>query len=198
MFLISSFRFPSLPIQTSKLSPLPYILSPHPWMFDRSFQAEPYTASGAAALPGGCAGAPHSGAATADMAAFRLDGRRPRPPNARSQSRHAVARYRRRIAPPLNLIAQLPTRYIPRNPMNIGSSLLDIGYSIALSRFIRVEASGSPQSLSWAPPPVISCNMRLHICPAPGYIVSCSVKAPAAPHCAGSTAARLLRQADKG
>ena len=93
-------------------------------MFDRSFHAEPYTAAGTAALPGGCAGAPHSGAATADMAGFRLDGRRPRPPNARGQSRHAMARYRRRIAPPLNLIAQLPTRYIPMNPMNIGCSLL--------------------------------------------------------------------------
>ena len=105
--------------------------------------------------PRGCAGAPHSGAAT--PSAFRLEhppggrtasaaegsrpiaprplGTRPsRPPYVRGQSRHTVARYRSRVAPPLNLSAQQPTRNIPRNPMNVGSSLLDIGYSIALSR----------------------------------------------------------------
>jgi len=67
---------------------------------------------------------------------IRLEGGRPRPPNVRGQSRHAVARYRSRVAPLLNLNAQQPTRNIqyPRNPMNTGSSLLDIGYSIALSR----------------------------------------------------------------
>ena len=91
------------------------------WIFDCSFQAAPYPAARLHPTP-------------SDLN-IRLEGGRPRPPNARGQPRHAVARYRNRVALLLNLSAQLPTRNIPRNPMNVGSSLLDIGYSIALSGF---------------------------------------------------------------